>query len=113
MDDFLSRAGENTNGHGQPNHDSDDWAELLARTVAHLAAQLTMTQMRLRAMASELADRDILARNNVQSRLSLIANAETGTYLRENLGEALTELIDVDALQSEIVAFLDAESGDD
>src|SRR5262249_17975422 len=108
MDDGPVR----TNGnHGQDGreaagHAPDDWAELLARTVAHLAAQLTMTQIRLRALATEVTARDAFAAAAVRERLRTIATPETGRYLRENLGEALVDLIDVEALEQEIVAFL-------
>jgi hypothetical protein len=97
------------NGRGRP---PDEWAEMLARTVAHLAAQVTMSQIRLRALATELAERDLVAAERVRRRVRTIAATETGRYLRENLGEALAELIDVDALEREIVAFLSASSPD-
>lgn len=94
------------NGRDAPRHTPDDWAELLARTVAHLAAQLTMTQVRLRALATEVTAGDAAAAEAVRERLRTIATAETGRYLRENLGEALVDLIDVEALEEEIIAFL-------
>ena len=91
---------------GRPHpHPPDEWAELLARSVAHLAAQLTMTQIRLRALATELAERGAADDAAVRRRAAAIAAAETGTYLSENLGEALAELIDLDALETEIVSF--------
>jgi hypothetical protein len=87
-------------------HSSEEWAELMARTIAHLAAQLTMTQIRLRAMATELAAHGQLDESAVRVRVGQIASAETATYLRENLGEALAEVVDLDALEREISAFL-------
>jgi hypothetical protein len=113
MDDarFQARSGGsggNLDGRGGADHPPDEWAELLARTVAHLAAQLTMTQIRLRALATELAATGVEA-DRVQRRVQTIAAAETGRYLRENLGEALAELIDVEALETDIAAFLGAE----
>ena len=102
MDDFLARASGSPDGH----HHSQEWAEALARTVAHLAAQLTMTQIRLRALATELTERGGVAEDAVRARVREIAVAETGGYLRENLGEALIEVIDVEALEAEIIAFL-------
>jgi hypothetical protein len=114
MDDVPARSNGNHNPDGrdaQP-HNSDEWAELLARTVAHLAAQLTMTQIRLRALASEVTAHDLRAAEAVRERLRTIATAETGRYLHENLGEALVDLIDVEALEQEIVAFLAGPDSD-
>ena len=56
MNDVPSRFGQNNGGNdsSSPDHAPDEWAAVLARTVAHLAAQLTMTQIRLRALASLL-----------------------------------------------------------
>jgi hypothetical protein len=91
------------NGHG---HEEEDWAEALARSVAHLAAQLTISQIRLRALATELGERGMLDREAVAERVREIAAAETGVYLRENLGEALVEIIDVDTLEQDLVDYL-------
>lgn len=88
-------------------HSSEEWAELMARTVAHLAAQLTMTQLRLRALASELGAVQSVDPAAVQARLAELARTETGDYLRENLGDALSAVIDIDALEHEIATFLD------
>ncbi len=87
-------------------HSNEEWAELMARTVAHLAAQLTMMQIRLRALGGELADGNAVDALAVQARAAAIARAEAGAYLRENLGDALVDVIDADALTAEIVAFL-------
>ena len=87
-------------------HSNEEWAELMARTVAHLAAQVTMMQIRLRAIAGELALADAIDPSAVQTRAAAIARDEAGSYLRENLGEALADVIDTDALTSEIVAYL-------
>ena len=106
MDNFAARMSGNPDGRNGHGHSSDEWAELLARTVAHLAAQLTMSQIRLRALATALTEHDLLAADAVRSRVQAIAGAETGRYLRENLGEALVDLIDVEALEGEIVSFL-------
>jgi hypothetical protein len=87
-------------------HDhAEEWAEVLARTVAHLAAQLTMTQIRLRAMASALEEHGELDAADIQQRTAAIASSETARYLRENLGEALAEMIDTDALAHDISRF--------
>ncbi len=94
------------NGHG---HDEDDWAEALARSVAHLAAQLTINQIRLRALATELGERDAVDPDAVSARVRAIALADTGSYLRENLGESLVEIIDVESLEEDLVAYLQDE----
>ena len=87
----------------------EEWAEALARTVAHLAAQLTMSQIRLRALATELARQGAVDETAIQQRVSSIAAAETGSYLRENLGEVLTEMIDVETLESDIISYLESQ----
>ena len=97
------------NGHGQ---EEDAWVAALTRSVAHLAAQLTVNQIRLRALATELGDRDMIEPDAVATRVRAIAAAETGTYLRENLGESLVDVIDVDALEQDLVAWLQGDGGE-
>lgn len=87
-------------------HSPEEWAELMARTVAHLAAQLTMMQIRVRALATELGERGAVDGAAVQRRVAEIAAVDGAGYLRENLGEALVDVIDVDALAADIVTFL-------
>ena len=87
-------------------HSNEEWAELTARTVAHLAAQLTMMQIRLRALAGELGERHEVDADAVQARVAEIARADAETYLRENLGEGLVDVIDVESLASDLIAFL-------
>ena len=96
------------NGHG---HDEEAWAETLARSVAHLAAQLTISQIRLRALATELGEQRLIDPEQVAARVRAIAAAETGAYLRENLGESLVDIIDVDALEQDLVAYLQTDDG--
>lgn len=96
------------NGHG---HEEEDWAEALARSVAHLAAQLTINQIRLRALATELGEQDLVDRAAVAARVRQIAAAETGAYLRENLGESLVEIIDVETLEQDLVDYLREDEG--
>lgn len=96
----------NPNGHG---HVSDEWADAMVRTVAHLAAQLTIAQLRLRALATELDAREVVAADDVATRVAALARAEGGNYLRENLGEVLEEVIDVEALEQDLVRYLTAE----
>lgn len=96
------------NGHG---HEEEEWAEALARSVAHLAAQLTVNQIRLRALATALNERDLVDPGVVAGHVRAIAEAETGTYLRENLGEALAEIIDLEALEQDLVEYLRTDEG--
>lgn len=87
-------------------HGFEEWAELFARTIAHLAAQLTMTQLRLRALATTASEAGAVDPAAVQACLARLAEADTGRYLRENLGEALVEAIDVESLERDISAYL-------
>ena len=96
---------------GRHEHSPEDWGEALARTVAHLAAQLTIAQIRLRALATELAARGAIEEAAVAARVRAIAAAEAGGYLRENLGEALVEVIDIEALERDLIAYLEEGSG--
>jgi hypothetical protein len=91
-------------------HDASESIEALARTVAHLAAQLTVTQLRLRALANAFAASGALEAAEVRAGLAALAESEAGTYLRENLGETLAGIIDLDELEAQIVAFARAES---
>lgn len=84
----------------------DEWAETLARTVAHLAAQLTVAQIRLRALATDLSERGEVDPSAVAARVRAIAEAEAGTTLRENLGEALVAVVDVETLERDLVGYL-------
>lgn len=97
-----------TNGVGP--HDAPEWADVLARSIAHLAAQLTTTQLRLRALATEVAETSTVDAEAVNLRLREIAHRDAGTYLREILGEAMTEIVDVDELEARIIAFLETET---
>ena len=92
---------------GRHAHPPEEWGEALTRSVAHLAAQLTMAQIRLRALATELQEQGTVDRTAVSSRERAIALAEGGGYLRQNLGEALVEVIDVEALEQDLIEFLD------
>jgi len=83
-----------------------EWLETLTRTVAHLAAQVTITQVRLRALATEIEANGGVDSAAVSRRVAEIAQRETGPLLRENLGEALAEAIEVESLEAEIVAWL-------
>jgi hypothetical protein len=94
------------NSNGNEPHVSDEWADAMVRTVAHLAAQLAITQIRLRALASELAARDAATGAAVSGRVASLAESDAGSYLRENLGEILADVIDVEALERDVVTYL-------
>lgn len=90
---------------------SAEWAEALARTVAHLAAQLTVAQLRLRALGSAIAARGLVDPAEVDAYLAAQARVDGGIYLRENLGEALVDVIDVDALEHDLISYLTSPGG--
>jgi hypothetical protein len=100
MDEFSPVGGNN--GMRPP----DEWAELLARSLAHLAAQLTVAQIRLRALGSVLSEAGGVDVDEVAARVRAVAAADGAAILRENLGEPLTQVIDVDALERDLVAYL-------
>jgi hypothetical protein len=102
--EFRSLSSDN-GGSGGHDH-GEEWAETLARTVAHLAAQLTVAQIRLRALATELGERGGVDADAVAARVRAVAEAEGGATLRENLGPALVEVIDIETLERELVAYL-------
>ena len=96
--------------HGGHNPAGDQEAiEALTLVIAHLAAQLTMAQIRLRGLASALESAGTLDPALVRGHVTEIADRETGHYLAENLGEKLTTLIDVDQLTRDIIQFVSAE----
>jgi hypothetical protein len=97
------------NGHG---HEEEEWAAVLARGIAHLAAQLTVNQIRLRALATEVGARGLVDPDEVAARVRDIAATETGVYLRENLGERLVDVIDVELLEQDLVEYLKADGGE-
>ncbi len=84
----------------------DEWTETLVRTVAHLAAQLTVTQVRLRALATALHEQGTVDEDGVGRRLRAIAATDAGGYLRENLGPALVEVVDVETLEQDLLVYL-------
>jgi len=106
----LEGDGEGDNATTNSPGSIEAWAELFATTIAHLAAQLTMTQLRLRALATVAAESGVVDRDLIAARLAEISEQETGTYLRENLGVDLAEAIDLDNLTREIATYLRGES---
>lgn len=89
-----------------------EWGEVLVRSVAHLAAQLTALQIQLRALGEEAEAGGTVDAAAVQLRQRRLAVLQTGPALRENLGAALAELIDTEALERDLVAYLSSPPGD-
>ena len=92
----------------QVNPDPFETIESLARTVAHLALQLTISQIQLRAMGSAIEEAGVVASDAVGRATAKIARGNAGRFLRENLGPELSEMIDVSDLERQIVAYLSA-----
>ena len=100
------RPPDSNNGRPFGHDHGEEWAETLARTVAHLAAQLTVAQIRLRALATDLSERGEVDPAAVAARVRAIAETEAGPTLRENLGEALVAVVDVETLERDLVEYL-------
>jgi hypothetical protein len=92
----------------QVNPDPFETIESLARTVAHLALQLTISQIQLRAMGSAIEEAGVVGGDAVNRATAKIARGNAGRFLRENLGPELIEMIDVADLERQIVAYLSA-----
>jgi hypothetical protein len=93
--------GSSRNGH---DHGTDvEWIEALTRSVAHMAAQLTVAQLRLRALGTHLEAKGLADPEAVSAHLALLADRDGGALLRQNLGAALEQVIDVDDLERQIV----------
>ena len=93
-----------------PPADLTQWAELFATTIAHLAAQLTMTQLRLRALATTIGEQGGADPAAVKICLANLADTETSRYLRQNLGEDLANAIELEDLERDVIVFLKGES---
>ncbi len=89
-----------------------EWGEVLVRSVAHLAAQLTTVQIQLRALAEEVEAAGGVDEDAVRDRLRRLAVLRTGPTLRENLGPALADLIDMDSLERDLITWLSGPKGD-
>ena len=89
-----------------------EWGEVLVRSVAHLAAQLTAMQIQLRALGEEVEAAGGVDPAAVRLRQRRLAVLQTGPALRENLGSALSDLIDTEALERDLVEYLSSAPGD-
>ena len=83
-----------------------DVIERLAQVVAHLAAQLTIAQLQLRALGTALSEAGAVDEGAVRERLAELARAEAGAYLAQNLGDALGGIVETEALAAQIVVLL-------
>ena len=90
------------------NQAADEPVERLAQTVAHLALQLTIVQLQLRALGTAAAETGMLDPARVEAATANVARMHAGRYLRENLGETLADLVDLPELERQIVAYLSA-----
>lgn len=86
----------------------DATVERLAQTVAHLALQLTIVQLQLRALGTAAAESSLLEAARVEQATAAVARMHAGRYLRENLGEGLSDLVDLADLERQIIAYLSA-----
>ena len=87
--------------------DLTEVVEALARTVAHLAVQLTITQIQLRGLGQVLQETGSASGEAVLKATSDLSRRHAGAFIRENLGSALEGLVDVSELEREIIDFLD------
>ncbi|HET7055300.1 MAG TPA: hypothetical protein VFI12_02495 [Thermomicrobiales bacterium] len=92
----------------QVNPDPFEAIESLAQTVAHLALQLTIAQIQMRALGSVIEEAGLVGGDAVSTAAGRIARMHAGRFLRENLGPELTEMIDTADLERQIVAYLSA-----
>ena len=109
--DFASLSSDGNQSQDGHDHGIDaDWIEAVTRSVAHLAAQLTVAQLQLRALATHLEAKGLADPEAVSAHLALLAERDGGARLRENLGPALVQVIDVDDLERQLVERLADEA---
>ena|SRR5688572_5013794 len=93
---------------GPTDQAANDTIERLAQTVAHLALQLTIVQLQLRALGNAAAESGMLDSTRVEQAAANVARMHAGRYLQENLGEVLSDLVDLPELERQIVSYLSA-----
>ena len=93
---------------GQASRDSAEAIESLARSVAHLAVQVTIAQLQLRALGQVLESANLAGSDVVADATASLARSSAGRFLSENLGPELAGLIDLDDLESQVIAYLSA-----
>ena len=110
----FSLSGDSTSGDamdrqdGQASRDSAEAIESLARSVAHLAVQVTIAQLQLRALGQVLESANLAGSDVVADATASLARSSAGRFLSENLGPELAGLIDLDDLESQVIAYLSA-----
>ena len=65
------------------NQAEDDTIERLAQTVAHLALQLTIVQIQLRALGAAVSESGLLDSTRVEQATANVARMHAGRYLQE------------------------------
>lgn len=110
--DHASPAGNGQAPLDESHEHLPEWGEVMVRSVAHLAAQVTTLQIQLRALGEEAESAGTVDPEAVRLRQRRLAVLQTGPALRENLGAALAELIDTDALERDLVAYLSSPPSD-
>lgn len=99
----MSDVSQHTHG------DQTEVIEALARTVAHLAVQLTITQLQLRGLGQVVGESGIVSAEAVLAQTDRLSRTHARAFVEENLGEALSGLIEVDELASQIIRFLSVD----
>jgi hypothetical protein len=84
----------------------EETIESLAQTVAHLALQLTVAQLQLRALGTVLAETSTVSADDVLARSARLAEEHAGSFLSGNLGPALVDLVDMPELERQIIEYL-------
>jgi hypothetical protein len=97
-----------SNQFGPTDQAANDTIERLAQTVAHLALQLTIVQLQLRGLGNAASESGMLDPTRVEQAAANVARMHAGRYLRENLGDVLSDLVDLPELERQIVAYLAA-----
>ena len=91
---------------GPIDQSANETIERLAQTVAHLALQLTIVQLQLRALGNAAAESGMLDSTRVEQAAANVARMHAGRYLHENLGDVLADLVDLPELERQIIAYL-------
>ena len=84
----------------------EETVESLAETIAHLALQLTVAQVQLRALASELGEARIVDSRLVTDRAAALAREHAAGWLSANMGPTIGEMVDQPELTRQIVEYL-------
>lgn len=80
--------------------------ESLAQTVAHLALQLTISQIQLRALGLAIEDAGVVASADVLTRVRELAEVHAGQFLQANMGPDIAAMVDLGELERQISEYL-------